>query len=190
MNSREPIIPARLTGNTYPAASGTRGARYELIDGVPVKMADGNRRRARITANLIWRLKVLLQGSSCEPFGSDIALEVSPITFRQPVAAIYFDPRDLGPTDLEPTSFRYPKVVFEILPGAVRGPDHIFKLDEYQRLPSVDTIVFIHSNRDAFTTYERAGENEWRTIVHLPGEPLRLRDPVVEIGAAEIFGGV
>ena len=39
-------------------------------------------------------------------------------------------------------------------------------------------------------TFERVSDSEWRTVVHLPGQPLVLRDPVVTIAAADVFAGV
>ncbi len=72
---------------------------------------------------------------------------------------------------------------------STESTDHGVKLDEYQDIESVDTIVLIHASRDAFTTFERAGPTEWRLVVHLPGQPLVLRDPVVTITVDEIFAG-
>lgn len=180
----------KLTINQFLAAYAGREEKFELIDGTPQLMAGANRRHVRIMGNLLWRLKERLQGGPCETLAADMGIGVSQFTYRLPDIAIYCDPRDLGPRDVEPMMLHYPRVIFEILSPSTETTDHGIKLDEYQGIESVDTIVFVHPLREAFTTFERASANEWRTVVHLPGQPLILRDPQVTIAAAEIFAGV
>lgn len=186
MSSR-PIDQKRLTIAEFLKAYAKAEERYELVDGIPVMMAGANRRHVRIMANLVRRLGERLDGGPCEVLAADMGLAVSEYTYRLPDVGIYCDPRDTGPAAVEPMTLSHPKVLIEILSRSTEANDHTSKLDEYQAITSVDTIVLVHSSRNAFTTYERVSDNEWRTIVHLPGQSLRLRDPAVEIAAAEIF---
>ena len=179
----------KLTIDEFLAAYASREEKFELIDGVPQMMARANRRHVRIMGNLLWRLKERLQDGPCEAMAADMGLGVSEFTYRLPDVAIYCDQRDLGPRDVEPLTLEHPKVIIEILSKSTETTDHGVKLDEYQGIASVDTIVFIHPSREAFTTFERASATEWRTIVHLPGQPLMLRDPEVTVTADEIFAG-
>jgi len=182
-------VTLRLTIDEFLGTYAGREERYELVDGVPQMMAGAGRRHVRVTRNLLVALTNALAGGPCEAMAADMGLEVSPSTYRLPDVAIYCDPRDLGPRDVEPMRLNHPKVVIEILSSSTETTDHGVKLDEYQALPSVDTVVFVHASRDAFTTFERAGDAEWRTVVHLPGQPLVLRDPGVTITAEQIFSG-
>ena len=183
------ITTVRLTIDQFLAEYSNREERFELIDGVPQAMAGTNRRHARITRNLLVALTNKMVGSRCEAMPSDMGLEVSEYTFRLPDVAIYCDERDLGSRAVEPMRLRYPKVVIEILSKSTESTDHGIKLDEYQAIDTVDTIVFVHASRDAFTTFERAGPGEWRTLVHMPGQLLTMRDPAVTITADELFAG-
>lgn len=180
----------RLTIPEFLAAYGGREEKYELVDGVPVMMAGANRRHNRIMANLVRRIAERLDGGPCEVLAADMGLAVSQFTYRLPDLAIYCDPHDTGPRDVEPMTLDRPKVLIEILSQSTEKTDHAVKLDEYQAIDSVDTIVLIHVSRNAFTTFERTGPNEWRTIVHLPDQAFNLRDPVLEIPAGEIFAGL
>lgn len=181
---------SRLTVDDFLAAYAGREEKFELVDGVPQQMAEANRRHVRIMGNLLWRLSDRLQGGPCEALAADMGVGISQFTYRLPDVAIYCDPRDLGPRDVEPMMLHHPRAIFEILSKSTETTDHGIKLDEYQSIDSVDTIVFIHPSREAFTTFERTSANEWRTVVHMPGQPLTLRDPRVTITAAEIFAGV
>lgn len=181
--------PTRLTVDEFITAYSRHEERFELVDGVPRLMAGANRRHVRVTRNLLVALTNKLTGGPCEAMTADMGLQVSEFTYRLPDVAIYCDPRDLGPSPVEPMKLSYPKVILEILSPSTEPTDYGVKLDEYQRLNSVDTIVFIHPAREAFTTYERASATEWRTVLHLPGQPLTIRDPAVTITADEIFAG-
>lgn len=182
-------IPQKLTIDEFLSSYGGREEKYELVDGVPCLMARAKRRHVQIMGNLLWRLKERLQGGPCDAMAADMGLKVSELTYRLPDLAIYCDQRDLGPQAADASSLEHPKVIFEILSSSTETTDYGVKLDEYQRIESVDTIVFIHPAREAFTTYERASATEWRTTLHLPGQPLVLRDPTVTIAADEVFAG-
>lgn len=179
----------KLTIAEFLAAYAGREEKFELVDGVPVMMAGANRRHVRIMTNLVRRLAERLDGGPCEVLAADMGLAVSEHTYRLPDVGIYCDPRDTGPAPVEPMTMSHPKVLIEILSRSTEMTDHAIKVDEYQAIASVDTIVLVHTSRDAFTTYERVSDTEWRTVVHLPGQPLVLRDPSVTIPAAEIFAG-
>lgn len=179
--------PARLTIDEFLKAYAGRGEKYELVDGVPHMMAGAKRRHVQIMGNLLWRLKERLEGGPCDAMAADMGLKVSNETYRLPDVAIYCDPRDLGPAAADAATLEFPKVIFEVQSPSTEPADYGVKLDEYQRIASVDTIVFVHPAREAFTTYERASATEWRTVLHLPGQPLVLRDPAVTITADEIF---
>lgn len=182
--------PQKLTIDEFIAAYAGREEKYELVDGVPHMMAGANRRHVRIMGNLNRRLLERLEGGPCEPLASDMGLQVDQHTYRLPDLAIYCDPRDRERKEVEPMKLHHPRVIFEILSKSTETTDYGVKLDEYQRIESVDTIVFIHPSRETFTTYERASATEWRTILHLPGQALTLRDPQVTITADEIFAGI
>ncbi len=164
--------------------------RYELVDGVPMAMGRASLRHNRIMVNLLSRIADRLRGSPYEVFAAEMGLWVSDYNYRLPDLAIYCDPRDLKPLDDDPSTLAHPKVVFEILSRSTERIDHVNKLDGYQAIESVDTIVFVHRERNAFTTFERVAANEWRAIVHLPGQPLVLRDPALTISAEDVFAGV
>ena len=184
------IAETRMTVDEFLAAYEGVEERFELVDGVPVAMGRATRRHNRIMANLSRRLGERLDGLPCEVLAANMGLSVSEFSFRLPDLGIYCDPRDIGPGNNDAMTMAFPKVLFEILSKSTQRIDHVYKLDEYQAIDSVDTIVFIHLARSAFTTFERLGTNEWRTIVHLPGQPLVLRDPALSIPADEIFAGI
>lgn len=190
MSQSAPVqASARMTVSEFLAAYEGVEGKYELVEGVPVAMAGASLRHNRIVRNLISRIDERLRGGPCEVLPSDMGLLVSIDTYRLPDLGIYCDPRDVRPADINRQSLDFPKVLIEVLSRSTQRSDYVVKLDEYQAIASVDTVVFVHNTRDAFTTFERVSNTEWRTVVHLPGQPLVLRDPAMTIPAAEIFAG-
>lgn len=161
--------------------------RWELVEGIPVAMAGSGLRHARIVRNILVALDRRLRGTGCQPLSNDVLVETGSGTSRMPDVGIYCDPRDLDIADDEFSRARFPKVLFEVLSRSTRKIDLGEKLDEYRALDSVDAIVFVDPVRSTFETFERIAPNEWRVIAHLPGAPLRLASPSVEIPADEIF---
>ena len=187
---RTAAIQTPMTVDDFLVAYANVEERYELVDGEPVAMGSANYRHNGLMANLLRRIAERLDGSPCKVLAANMGLSVSAFTYRLPDLGIYCDPREIGPDNGEAMTLAHPKVLIEILSKSTERSDYVHKLDEYQAIASVDTIVFVHRTRDAFTTFERLSETEWRTIVHLPGQPLVLRDPAMTIPAAEVFAGV
>lgn len=180
----------RLSVEEFLSRFGGREGRRELVDGVPVMMAGATRRHARVMRNLLRRIAERLDGTGCEVFAADMGVKVSEHGYRLPDIAVFCDPRDLGARDDEPTVLEHPRVLIEIVSPSTEKGDHLVKLDEYQRLPSVEAIVFVYPDRRAFTTFERQGDNAWLSVVHAAGQALRLRPLDVVVPAEEIFAGL
>ncbi len=177
-----------LTIDEFFAIAPTLNGRAELIDGRIVMMAGGTRQHDRVSADIYAALRVRLRGTACQPSSANLGIETSVGNVRYPDAAISCDPRDLDQSDADVLVHRHPRVIFEVLSRSTAAEDRLVKLQEYQAIESVDTIVIIDSIRARFDTYERVGPNEWRNLTHLPGTALALRDPAITIPAEEIFG--
>jgi Uma2 family endonuclease len=66
-----------------------------------------------------------------------------------------------------------PVLIVEIQSPSTERDDHFVKLPHYQRLPSLQEILYVESQRVAATLYRRAGEG-WKTI-ELDGGDARLQ---------------
>lgn len=180
----------RLTIDEFLDSYGAREGRWELVDGEPVMMAGANRRHGRVMRNLVSRIDERLRGGPCEVFVADMGVFVSETSYRLPDVAIFCDPRDTAPMESEPRWLEHPRVLIEVLSPSTIQTDRARKIDEYQRLPSVDTIILVNAEHRTFSTHERVSDVEWRTVLHMPGQPLVIRDPALVIPAEEIFTGL
>lgn len=99
---------------------GTEG-KYELVDGQVYAIAGGSATHADVCLNIASALRQKLRGSGCRPFNSDMGLTLTDETLRYPDVAIYCDPRDLSRNLREVRSFRFPKLIVEVLSPSTAG---------------------------------------------------------------------
>lgn len=178
----------RITVDQYFREVGETEERFELIDGEIFAMAGGSREHARAGRELVAALVVKLRGGPCEPFGSDMGLRLNDWNFRYPDAAIYCDPRDLGPEGEGKRVLSFPKAVFEVLSPSTGRSDRAIKLSEYKALTSVAAVAFVDLDRRTVELHERTGPAAWTQREVGGGDSLVLTDPAVTLAAAELFG--
>jgi len=162
--------------------------KYELFNGEAVAMAGASSHHNIIATNLLVRLSNYLRGTSCRPFNSDARLELDAGNIRFPDVAIYCDPRDTRVGDV--ATFSHPRVIIEVLSRSTARFDKLFKMIEYRRIESVDSIVIIEPASRSIELHERINATEWRVLTLIHGAALTLRDPAVTLTADEIFDGI
>jgi Uma2 family endonuclease len=130
----------------------------ELDRGVIRMMAGGTRDHSRIQTNLISFLNVALQGSPCEPHGSDMAVRTAIDSIRYPDVSVEcgVDGDGQGKVQTAPT------VVIEILSETTRAQDLGVKLDEYRRVRTVETIAFVDPAARTIKALQREPGGGWR----------------------------
>lgn len=159
-------------------------AKAELVDGMILMMAGGSARHAAIAANLIAALITRLRGSSCRPYGSDLAVRTGEESIRFPDVSVYC--RDDIVDDMhEAKLLGVPRVVFEVLSPSTASNDQITKLAEYRRLPGLKAVVFVDSETERARVVDTAAD---RDSAWLPaGSDLDLPVLGVSLPHTEIF---
>lgn len=159
--------------------------RFELDDGVIVMMAGGTEPHAWVQGNIFAWLRSKLRGTGCRPYGPDMAVRISDTQIRYPDVSIYCDqpPRD----DLtEARALADPTVVIEVLSPSTTTLDQGTKLEEYQGLPTIRTIVFIDPINEMTRTVERTAEG-WLHHIFSGDRGIELSTPRIVIPHEEIF---
>ena len=149
--------------------------RYELVDGEVVMMAGAGRRHDAIVVNLIAAVCPQTRGGPCQTFTSDTYVATAATTRRMPDMGI-----DCGKPDENSLMADKPSLVVEVLSPTTGGFDLTVKLTEYQRLPSLDYIVFVDTENPTVHLYRRSEGDLWQDDV------LKGLDAVVELGKLKI----
>lgn len=156
--------------------------RYDLAHGAPVAMAPPSGRQVVITRNLGRALDRELK-APCGAFtGGGVARSKSDDEFRLPDVFV----------SCEPTPdyyFRSPRLVVEILSPSTEKEDRTEKLDFYQALPSVESILYVWQDRRRaqLVVREDAG---WLMRDLIGGGSLAVEGLGVQLTLDEIYAGI
>lgn len=160
----------------------------ELDNGVIRMMAGARARHNRAVLNVQTALVRRLTGTGCTPYGSDMGIRSHGHALRHPDVSV-LSGHD-GPEDDDARLFDDPRVLFEVLSAGTARTDLREKLDEYKRLSSVDTIVFVDIATERLRVVQRTGPGGWSDVQHegpfdLPLPSLGVTLPHVEIFARD-----
>ena len=151
---------ASMTADEFFAWQETQDELYELVDGQPMQMMAGAKRRHdQVTINLIVAVDARLRGKSCQPTTQDTAIQISATQIRRPDLAI-----DCGPFADEDYVAPDPRAVFEVLSRSTRIFDHTKKLEEYKSLASLRHIVLIDPDSPQVIAFQRSSDNSWASL--------------------------
>ncbi len=154
----------KITADEFLAMDFGTDKRFELEDGVIVMMAGGTEAHAWVQLNILSWLRQRLRGTSCRPYGPDMAMQISETEIRYPDISIYCDqpPRD---ELADRRKLSDPRVVIEVLSPSTTQLDQGTKLEEYKSIASIRTIAFVDPINEMCRTVERQGPYGWMDSV-------------------------
>jgi Uma2 family endonuclease len=179
--------PHRWTIEEFFAWQERQPERYELVDGVPVRMMAGAKNvHDDIVVNVLAELRNQLRGGGCRPFTGDGSIETKPGQIRRPDIGV-----DCGRRDPNATKAASPRVVFEVLSPTTRDFDTIGKLEEYKLVDSLERIVVIEPNAPEVIIWLRGADRNWRKSIRRGlDQEIDMPEIGVTLSLAEIYDGV
>ena len=167
----------------------TQDERFELVDGLPVPlrdMAGAKDEHDTIVVNVIVALGNQLAGTPCRPKTSDTAVRTRIKRVRRPDITIECAQVELGSLEA-----RNPAAVFEVLSPTTRMLDHSEKLQEYQRHPTLTTIVHIDPSVMDVMVYARGSDGRWDAVrLDQPDDVVLVAGTAASLSLTTIYGGV
>ena len=175
-----------ITADEFLAMDFGTDKKFELDNGVIYMMTGGTEPHAWVQGNILVWLRHKLRGTSCRPYGSEMALRVSDIDLRYPDISIYCDqpPRDML---TQAKTLDNPKVIVEILSRTTATFDQGTKLEEYKSIPSVQTIAFVDTANEMCRTIERQSPIGWMDSMFSGQSGIPIPSLGVTIPHSEIF---
>ena len=175
-----------ITADEFLAMDFGSDRKFELSDGVIQMMTGGSVTHSRVAGNIYFALRSRLAGTRCEPFNSDVGVRVDSINVRYPDVSVFCDRPAQDDDHL--LFLDNPRVIFEILSPTTTTIDQGTKLDEYRRLASLDTIVFVDPVNRLTRTCQRVAVDEWRDSTFAQPHDVSLPALGIELTELEIFG--
>jgi Uma2 family endonuclease len=114
--------------------------KHEYIEGQVYAMAGASTSHNRIVTNMVSEFRSGLRNTSCEPFASDMKVQVSSGYFYPDVLVVcQHKSNEYGVIDS-------PLIIVEVLSKATRKIDHTLKRQAYQGLDSLQEYVVIEQD--------------------------------------------
>ncbi len=162
--------------------------RYELVDGVPVRMMAAARNvHDDIVVNLVAALKTRLRGSGCRPFTGDGSVETLPGQIRRPDVGV-----DCGAREPDALKAAEPRVVVKVLSPTTRDFDAFAKLAEYKTIAGLEHVLLVEPNMAEIRHWSCSGPGAAWAEARLLGLDAAVELPGLGIALplAEIYDGV
>ncbi len=159
--------------------------KHEYLDGVVYMMAGTSAGHERIALNIGMELRMQLRGKPCEAFSSETRVRVCPER-----GEFYYYPDVTVDCSRRPNDSQYaekPRVIFEVLSPATERVDRVEKLQNYQRIESLEAYVIVEQFRIAMTIHRRT-PGGWETELLLEKEDiLKLACIACELPLAAVY---
>jgi Uma2 family endonuclease len=126
--------------------------RYEFDGFQPYAMVGGTAAHAVVQRNLIAALASRLRGKPCQPFGSELKIEVAG-SIRYPDAFVV-----CSPVPPKAAVVSDPVVICEVLSESTARVDHVTKNAEYRATASVRRYVMLEQDSQAATVFAREND--------------------------------
>jgi len=156
--------------------------RHELINGDVYAMAGASTNHNRLVSSIIRELGVHLKNTPCEPFASDMKVQVGKDFFYPDVLVVCdHEANDYGITDT-------PFIIVEVLSKSTRRIDHTLKRTAYQKLLSLQEYVVIE--QDVVDVEVCRRNNHWQPEHFYLGDEVFFESIDCSVPVAEIYDRV
>lgn len=160
--------------------------RWELLDGFPILMSPQSERHQRIVANLLWRLDPLTRPRGCRVLPglgvlNDAVDDYAPI----PDVIVRCGPM------LEGGYARDPVLVAEMLSPSTMSNDLGRKLEFYQTVATLRTILIVYQDEVRVEAWQRDATEAWqRRVLRQRSETLALPEFEGTLTLADLYEDV
>lgn len=160
--------------------------RHEYYRGEIFAMVGARRVHGLVTGNLFAMLKSQLKGSPCRAFVEGMKLQISDNALFYPDVFVTCDSRDLK-TEM---TFRYPKVVVEVLSPSTQAFDRGLKFAAYRTLDSLQEFVLVDPDARRVEVYRRNERSLFELHDQTGKEQLELTSIDCRVPMTEVFDGL
>jgi Uma2 family endonuclease len=164
------------------------GERYELFDGVPVRMSAERSRHALVKSDVDRELQraVAAAGLRCTVWPDGMTVPIGDRTAFEPDAVVQCGP----PPDLDAVRLDAPLIVVEVLSPATRGVDLGRKLPGYFSRPSLAHYLIVDPETRLVIRHSRREGGLIETAIHVEGAPVALDPPGLTIVPEAFFARI
>ncbi|MCW1887581.1 Uma2 family endonuclease [Luteolibacter flavescens] len=182
MSTAAPNLP--VTAAEYLEGELRSEVRHEFVDGRIYAMSGASRKHNEICLETALILKDHLRGGPCRTY-----IEAVKVQIADDIGEAYYYPDvfvTCEPADDDSHIVRHPKLIIEILSHGTSRYDRGEKLAAYQRLPSVEEIVYIEQDWPEIFLLRRS--DRWKKHIYTqPDSPVHLESVGLTLTVADFY---
>jgi Uma2 family endonuclease len=185
----KPTAPKKMTVAEFlPWAETRTDGRYELVDGVPVRMQSERLRHVVVKGNIYFAFRnaVVLANLKCHALPDGAAVIVTENTCYEPDVVVQCRP--LG--DLNRLVAMDPTIVVEVLSPSSEKSDEPIKLPDYMTVQSIHHVLIVDPLKCRVVHYERQDATTFLTRLVGLNDELRFAIPGFSVRSASFFEGL
>lgn len=152
----------RYTPQEYYRMERAASYKSDYYKGEIFNMSGGTARHSLIIMNIGGELRIRLKGKPCTPYESNLRLKIKSTGLRTyPDVGVYCGPLEFDPEDDGIETVTNPTAVFEVLSKSTEGYDRGFKAENYRKIETLHSYVFVSQNSPHVEIAERQGNGTW-----------------------------
>jgi len=150
-----------ISPEEYLASERVAESKHEYFKGSVVALAGASLAHNRITANIIREVGIMLKGTPCEIFGSDMRVSVSSEqSFTYPDATIVCGNPELLDDTFD--TVKNPAVIFEVVSPSTESNDRGRKFFFYMQIPSFSEYFLVSSTSLYIQAGRKQEDGSWK----------------------------
>ena len=184
------IPVTKVTEEEYLRLDRAAEVRSEFLDGEMWAMSGASMRHSRLQGNLYAAVHSALEGGSCQAFGSDLRVRVSPRRmYAYPDVTVVCGKPKLA--DDRQDILLNPAAIFEVLSPSTEAYDRGAKFRYYLAIDTLKDYVLLDQFTMRVEHYTRGADGTWTFRAYeQPEEKLKLDAIGASIALARIYAGV
>lgn len=184
--STQPVL--RISEQDYLAAERAADFKSEFVDGEVYAMSGGTFRHSRLAGKALYQLELLLEGSTCVPFTSDLRIRTPKGNqFYPDVSVVCGNVETHAGNDV----CTNPVLIVEVLSPSTSNYDRGLKFELYRQIPSLQEYLILHQDAVYAEHYSRQPDGSW-LLREYRSEDARIPLPALtcELQLGPIYAGV
>lgn len=181
-----PLVLHRYSFADYLGLEEASNTKHEFLSGEIYAMAGGTPEHSALAVAVTVALANQLRGGPCQVFSSDLRVRVLATGLATyPDVTVVCGPLERDPASDETVT--NPRLVVEVSSKSTEAYDRGQKLDHYQRIPSLRSVVLISYRKPVIEVWDRPADGSWRSRTFGAGQVAELEAPPVRLAVDEIY---
>jgi Uma2 family endonuclease len=179
-----------LTEQEYLEIERAADFKSEFYNGEMFRMQGATRQHVVVSGNIFAELHLFFKESPCEVYANDMRLRVkSSGLYTYPDVMATCEKPEFAENEFD--NFTNPQVIFEVLSKSTEKYDRTFKLDRYQKLPSLKSYLLVAQDEPRVEQYARSANGEWiYSSAHEWTDSLTIKCIDYELKLSEVYARI